>query len=192
MIRARTHDDLQGPSVPDDHAKAKGFQGWSLWVKHGFLTSTSSPLSLAANLQIDLGTDRNIGAKVTNMARASVTAGWDFGTGVKGFADVTQKVAQHGKAGHSTELMAGAWVPVGRSVTMEPSVSFTRMAPHEYTPSVNRYGLALQGWLQITDNTYVRSSLTMYTSDGYNTTDGLLHVGTSTDKSLSLGLYHLF
>ena len=126
------------------------------------------------------------------MARASVTAGWDFGTGVKGFADVTQKVAQHGKAGHSTELMAGAWVPVGRSVTMEPSVSFTRMAPHEYTPSVNRYGLALQGWLQITDNTYVRSSLTMYTSDGYNTTNGLLHVGTSTDKSLSLGLYHLF
>jgi hypothetical protein len=192
VTRARAHYDLQGFSVPDDHAKAKGFQGWSLWVKHGFLTSASSPLSLAAGLQLDLETNRNLGAEANNMARASVSAGWNFGSGVKGFADVTQNVAEHGKAGQSTEISAGAWVPVGGSVTLEPSVNFTRWASQGYAPSVNQYGVALQGLLQVTNNTYVRSSLSVFTRDGFDSKDGWSRVDAATGKSLTIGLYHLF
>ena len=191
---ARSHVQYAYPGldIPDSHAKAKGFQGWSLWVKHGFLTSASSPLSLAAGLQVDLETDRNLGAEAHNTASASVTAGWDFGSGVKGFAELTQHMAEHGKYDQRTEITAGTWVPVGRSVTLAPSVNFTRAASQGDVPSFNQYGLALQGLLQVTNDTYVRSTLSVSRAEGFDTTDGWVHVGTATGKSLSIGLYHLF
>lgn len=192
VTRARGQYDIPGFSVPDDHAKAKGFQGWSLWVKHGFLTSASSPLSLSAGLQVDLETDRNLYAEANNMASASVSAGWDFGSGVKGFADLTQYMAEHAKAGQRTDVTAGTWVPIGHSVTLAPSVSFTRWASQGFAPSVNQYGLALQGLVQVTNDTYVRSHLSVFTRDGYDATNGWSHVDTATGKALSVGLYHLF
>jgi hypothetical protein len=192
VTRARTQYELAGFSVPDSQSKAKGFQGWSLWVKHGFLASTSSPLSLAAGLQVDLETDRNLGGEANNTASASVSAGWDFGSGVKGFADVTQHMAEHGKVGQSTGITAGAWLPAGGRVTLEPSVNLVRVPSRGLAPSVNLYGVALQGLVQLANNTYLRGNLTAFTSDGLDAKDGSFHVDAATGKSLSIGLYHLF
>jgi hypothetical protein len=163
-----------------------------MWVKHSFLAPQSSPLSLSAELHVNLETARNLYEEAHNTASATVSAGWDFGSGLKSFAEVTQFVAEHDKFGQRLFIDAGTWIPVGQRVSLIPSVTYTRYAAQGNRPVTNGYGLGLQGVAQVVGDTYVRASASLGRDDGFTTRDGWMHIDAADRTSLSVGLYHLF
>lgn len=172
--------------------KAKGFQGGSVWVRHGFLTGSDSPLTLSGELGVDVATDKNLSNSSYSTASLSVAAGWDFGQGVKGYTALEYTATEHADQARSVKVNAGVWLPLNHQVTIAPGLTYRRQMETTYINAYSDYTLGLAAMVQVAPRTYINPSLLWMRSEAVESKNGLARFNETNGHTVGVQLYQLF
>lgn len=175
-----------GPSYLD--TSNQGQQNPSLWAGYAFVKDGDSPFSLSGELAVRVNTT----GKGSGSETASLTGGWDFGDGLKGYATYSEWFPHDHKAPRGHTIAAGAFKTVTDKVTLIPGIHYSRYEGSDQETATQQYGAGLAALVQIEHSTYLRPSVSVYRNTPHGTNDGVSHWGDIHGRTLAVSLYHLF
>lgn len=187
VSRGVYHSDYTNPPTHFVDTDSEGRQNPSLWAVYGFVNDKANPFSLNGELWVSPNTTGRPGRYFGRLA-----TGWKSSETLRLYGSLTRTASNDSRVADSIGIGGGAYYVISPSVTLIPSLSYTRNDATGSFSSMTQYSASLSSNIEIYRNTYMMPRFSHIWGSAGDSGDGLFHQGTTKGTAIGLGLYHLF
>lgn len=174
-----------------DHA-ATGFSAVNVWVKHQFINGSQSPLTLSSQMNLIAHPGTDVNGRAYTSVLAGIDVGWDFGQGIKSFAEAIYDVPNRGDFSRVASAQVGLWWSLGARATLQLAGGVAHYQANDKIGSRNVDRVGLGAIVDLLHNTYLIPNLDFGHMGAYSSNDGRFQNEAGHIKAGTLTLYHLY